>query len=58
MQFVTPKGEKVIVSTAKILLINEERKGVTVVMDDGTPISISESFETVASRLFNRELLF
>ena len=58
MQFVTPKGENVILSISKIMLISEEKKGVTVIMDDGTPISISDSFEKVSQRLRNRDLLF
>lgn len=58
MQFATQKGENIIIPTAKILLISEEKKGVTIVMDDGTPITISESFETVVSRLNRREMLF
>ena len=58
MQFVTPKGENVILSISKIMLISEEKKGVTVIMDDGTPISISDSFETVSTRLRNRDILF
>lgn len=51
MQFVTPKGEKVILSTEKIMLITEEKKGVTVIIDDGTPIPVSEKFESVSIRL-------
>ena len=51
MQFVTPKGEKVILSTEKIMLITEEKKGVTVIIDDGTPIPVSENFESVSIRL-------
>lgn len=58
MQFLTPKGENVILSISKIMLISEEKKGVTVIMDDGTPISISDSFETVSTRLRNRDILF
>lgn len=58
MQFVTPKGENVILSIPKIMLISEEKKGVTVIMDDGTPISISDSIETVSQRLRNRDILF
>lgn len=57
MQFVTPKGENVILSISKIMLISEEKKGVTVIMDDGTPISISDSFEKVSQRLRNRDIL-
>ena len=57
MQFITPKGENVILSISKIMLISEEKKGVTVIMDDGTPISISDSFEKVSQRLRNRDIL-
>ena len=57
MRFVTPKGENVILSISKIMLISEEKKGVTVIMDDGTPISISDSFEKVSQRLRNRDIL-
>lgn len=57
MQFVTPKGENVILSISKIMLISEEKKGVTVIMDDGTPISISDSFEKVSQRLRNWDIL-
>ena len=58
MQFITPKGENVILSISKIMLISEDKKGVTVIMDDGTPISISDSFEMVSTRLRNRDILF
>ena len=58
MRFVTPKGENVILSISKIMLISEEKKGVTVIMDDGTPISISDSFEKISQRLRNRDILF
>ena len=55
MRFETPKGEKVIVPTEKILLISEEKKGVTIVMEDGTPIPISEDFATVERRFARGE---
>lgn len=57
MQFATQKGENIIIPTAKILLISEEKKGVTIVMDDGTPITISDSIETISQRLRNRDIL-
>lgn len=58
MQFLTPKGEKVLISTSKITLISEDRKGVTVVLDDGTPIAIADSFEKIIQRFSRREILF
>lgn len=58
IQFQTVKGENVIVSTEKIQLIQQERKGVTIVMDDGTPITISQEIERVYKRLEDRGLTY
>lgn len=57
MQFETTKGEKVIICVNKILLIQNEKKGVTVVLDDGTPITVLQGFDDVAHRLVRRDLL-
>ena len=57
MQFETMRGEKIIVSVSKIFYVSEGKRGATVVLDDGTPITVSESFEQVAMRLKRRELL-
>lgn len=56
IQFQTVRGENVIVATEKIQLIQEERRGVTIVMDDGTPITVSEALELVYRRLEERGL--
>lgn len=56
IQFQTVRGENVIVATEKIQLIQEERRGVTIVMDDGTPITIPEALELVYRRLEERGL--
>lgn len=57
IQFTTDKNEKIIVGIEKIMLISEEKKGVTVVLSDGTPIRVFEDYETVTARLVKRELL-
>ena len=58
IQFETRMSETIIVNVNKILMIYATKKGATVVLDDGTPITVSESFEQVAMRLQRRELLF
>ena len=57
MQFITDKNERIIINIDKVVLISEEKKGISVVLDDGTPIRVSEDYETVAKRLVSRELL-
>ena len=57
MQFATPKGENLLIPTSKITLISEDRKGVTIVLDDGTPIAIADSFATIVQRFLRREML-
>ncbi|MBO7297477.1 MAG: hypothetical protein J6U60_00335 [Clostridia bacterium] len=58
MQFETTKNEKIIVGVNKILLIAEGKRGATVVLIDGTPITVKQNFEEVATRLNRRERLY
>lgn len=58
MQFETTKNEKIIVGVNKILLIAEGKRGATVVLIDGTPITVKQNFEEVATRLKRRERAF
>ena len=51
IQFETSKSEKVLVPISKILLIEQDKRGVTVVLDDGTPLLVCETIESVAKRL-------
>lgn len=55
MQLRTAKGERVIVNVNKILLIDETKKGATVVLENGLPILVSESLDELATRLNRRE---
>lgn len=58
MQFETTKNEKIIVGVNKILLVAEGKRGATVVLIDGTPITVKQNFEEVATRLKRRERPF
>ena len=51
IQFKTLKNEKVLVPVGKILLIEEDKRGSTVVLDDGTPLLVLENIEDVAKRI-------
>lgn len=53
--FVTTKGERIIVNKEKVLFISEKSKGATVVLDDGTPLSVSQDFEMICKRLERSE---
>ena len=58
MHFETTKNEKIIVGVNKILLVAEGKRGATVVLIDGTPITVKQNFEEVATRLKRREPAF
>ena len=53
IQCETSKNEKIIVPVRKILLIVEEKKGVTVFLEDGTSFLVLETIETIGRRLYN-----
>ena len=56
MQFETKQGERVCVQIKEILMISEDKKGVTVELSDGTPILVSQSYDEVLRRLEKRNV--
>ena len=56
MQFETKQGERVCVQIKEILMISEDKKGVTVELSDGTPILVSQSYDVVLRQLEKRNV--
>lgn len=50
VEFCMLSGERICVNTQKLLYFVKTKKGVSLILEDGTPLGIDENFDHVLSR--------